>query len=97
MPPHATELDSASSPENAGGDQATPPPRRDWFSRVVIAVVVVTWAAGAIAQIAMPGIYAEPWWIHVIALCTVSYALTGDFLHAKVFPLVREAAPSLKS
>lgn len=94
MPPQATENHPVSSLESSGGNST---PRRDWFSRGVIAVVVAIWAAGAIAQIAMPGTYSEPWWIHVIALCTVSYALTGDFLHSKIYPLIRQAVPSLKS
>ncbi len=69
---------------------AEPAPSHDWFARVVIGIVVATWAAGAGAQILMPDRYSEPWWIHVIALCTVSYALTGQFAQSRLLPMLRD-------
>ncbi len=58
--------------------------------RVIILIVVATWATGAGAQILMPHRYSEPWWIHVIALCTISYALTGKFEQSRLLAILRE-------
>jgi protein-S-isoprenylcysteine O-methyltransferase Ste14 len=58
-------------------EQAAVPPR-DWFRRAVIVVVVLVWATGALIQ-AFGGRYVEPWWVHAIALITISVALTGEF------------------
>lgn len=72
-------------------------PSRDWLVRAIIVIVIVIWASGAVAQILMPHRYSEPWWIHVIALCTVSYSLTGDFVHSRLLNLVRENVPTPRS
>jgi fatty acid desaturase len=72
-------------------------PSRDWFVRTIIAIVIAIWAAGAVAQILMPRIYSEPWWIHAIALCTVSYALTGNFVHSRLLAMIRDNLPTSRS
>ena len=52
-------------------------PPHDWFRRAVIVVVVLVWATGALIQ-AFGGRYVQPWWVHAIALITISVALTGE-------------------
>lgn len=95
--------DIPSTPAGAGAafsesdEEVAATPSRDRFSRAIILIVVVIWAAGAIAQISMPHSYSEPWWIHVIALCTVSYALTGSFAQSRLLTTLRGAIPALKS
>jgi fatty acid desaturase len=58
------------------------------LARVIVILVVAVWVCGAVAQIVLPR-YVQPWWIHAIALFTISYALTGQFVHSKFAALLR--------
>lgn len=61
----------------------------NWLICLVVSVVVLVWAAGALAQIIGHRGYTEPWPLHIIALCTVSYCLTGDFWNLRLLASLR--------
>lgn len=69
------------------------PTRPDFLARCVIWLVLGVWALGATADV-LTERYTQPWSIHVIALCTVSYALTGQFIDPKLPGVFRPKDPT---
>lgn len=88
-----SEVDGVVDHSNTGQLPEHPPSRPDFLARCVILLVLAVWAGGAIADFLMAS-YAQPWWIHLIALCTVSYALTGQFIDPKLPGVFRSKDPS---